>query len=73
MWRYKSPIGNIYIIKLNDGRYGMVYKDVVWESCPTPEQEADNIYMQCTGCFDWDLCDVSRFNVPSDLSDWELI
>lgn len=73
MWLYKSPIGNIYICRLNDGRYGMVYNDTVWESCDTPEAEADNVYMQVTGCSAWDLFNASGFFVPSDLSEWERV
>ncbi|WFR55387.1 hypothetical protein QA584_17450 [Anaerocolumna sp. AGMB13025] len=70
MWLYKSPIGNIYIKRLTDGRYGMLFNGVVWESCNTPEAEADNVYMQVTGCFDWDDYDTSNIDVPSDLSYW---
>ena len=73
MWLYRSPIGNIYIKQLSDGSYGMVYNNVVWEACPTPQIEADNIYMQCTGCDDWDTYDASNTIVPAALSKWELI
>ena len=51
----------------------MVYNYVVWEACPTPQIEADNIYMQCTGCDDWDTYDASNTIVPAALSKWELI
>lgn len=73
MWLYKSPIGPIYIKRLQDGRYGMVYNGTVWESCHTPQAEADNVFMQVTGCDDWDLFDTSDYIVPSDLSEWEHI
>ena len=49
MWRYKSPIGTLYIKRLPDGLYGLVYNGTVWESCNTPQSEADNVLMQCTG------------------------
>lgn len=29
MWLYRSPIGNIYIKKLPDGRYGMLYNGTI--------------------------------------------
>lgn len=73
MWRYRSPIGDIFIKRLQDGRYGMIYDDTVWESCDTPEAEADNVYMQCTGCSDWDMFDTSGIIVPVDLSYWERV
>ena len=41
MWLYKSPIGNIYIKKLSNGLYGMIYNGTVWEACDTPIAEAD--------------------------------
>ncbi len=73
MWLYRSPIGNIYIKKLPDGRYGMLYNGTIWESCDTPIAEADNVYMQVTGCSDWDLFDASNIDVPCDLYEWEQI
>lgn len=71
MWLYKSPIGNIYIKHLPDGRYGIMFDGEVWESCDTPQEEADNVYMQCTGCSSWDMHDTSSVVVPQDLSEWE--
>jgi hypothetical protein len=71
MWRYKSPIGNIYIERLADGTYGMRFKGTVWESCDSPDDEADNVYMQVTGCSDWDMYDAENADVPHDLSEWE--
>ena len=73
MWLYRSPIGNIYIKKLPDGRYGMLYNGTIWESCDTPIAEADNVYMQVTGRSDWDLFDASNIDVPCDLYEWEQI
>lgn len=71
MWRYNSPIGPLYIARLSNGQYGFIYDGIVWESCNTPQAEADDIYMQCTGCSDWDLLDTSNIDVPCDLSEWE--
>lgn len=71
MWRYKSPIGNIYIKYLPEHRaYGTIYNGIVWETCDNPQASADNVYCHCTGCPEWDmLCDID--NVPTDLSEWE--
>lgn len=73
MWKYESPIGPLYIQKLPNGRYGFIYDGTVWESCHTPQAEVDNIVMQCTGCNDWDLLDISEISIPSDLLEWELL
>ena len=73
MWLYRSPIGKIYIKKLSDGSYGMIYNGTVWEACDTPEAEADNVYMQATGCTAWDLYNINGIQVPQDLKEWEEI
>lgn len=73
MWKYKSPIGSLFIKHLDNGRYGLVYNGIVWESCHTPQEEADNVYMHCTGCYEWDSLDGEVFNVPTDLSEWDVV
>lgn len=73
MWKYDSPIGPLYIKKLPDGLYGLEYNNTIWEACDTPHAEADNVYMQCTNCSDWDLFDTSNTDVPTDLSEWEIV
>lgn len=73
MWLYKSPIGNIFIKQLPDGRFGMICDGTVWESCTTPQEEADNVYMQCTGCSTWDTYKNENMIVPTDLSEWDRI
>ena len=70
MWVYHSPIGNLYIVKLPNGRYGLKYDGTIWESCSTPEAEADNVYCHVTGCWDWDQLD-GKVDGPTDLSEWE--
>lgn len=71
MWKYDSPIGPLYIKRLNDGRYGLIYDGTVWESCHSPQVEADNVYMHCTGCYEWDRLDGKVPDAPTDLSEWE--
>ena len=73
MWLYRSPIGPIFIVRLSNGRYGMMYNNTVWESCSTPQEEADNVYMQVTGCYKWDCFNAPMYDVPYDLSEWEFI
>lgn len=73
MWLYKSPIGPIYILRLADGRFGMQYDGDIWESCLTPAAVADDVYMQVTGCSDWDLFNAYGHFVPSSLDEWEKV
>lgn len=73
MWVYHSPIGKLYIKRLDDGQYGLIYKGTVWESSDTPEAEADNVYCHCTGCTAWDALDGKIDDVPTDLLEWEQI
>ena len=70
MWKYDSPIGTLYIKKLPNGRFGLIYNGIVWESSHSPQAEADNVYSHCTGCAEWDMLDGTVFNVPTDLSEW---
>lgn len=70
MWVFHSPIGDLKIKRMPDGTYGLEYRGIIWECCNTPQQEADNVYQQCTGCSDWDLYSGSA-DVPHDLSEWE--
>ena len=70
MWYYDTPIGRLYIRRSSDGGYGFNYAGIVWEACPTPEEEASNISAHVTGCPDWDLCD---HEVPADLSEWGFV
>lgn len=70
MWVYHSPIGDLFIKRLVDGSYGFEYDGVVWESSPSPETEADNVYLHITGCADWDLLDGQIKDVPTGLSEW---
>lgn len=69
MWIYRSPIGPLYIIRQSDSSYGFMYRGIVWESSPTPQIEADNVYCRATGCVE--VSDLK--DLPHDLSEWEHI
>lgn len=73
MWLYKSPIGPLYIKQLQNGTFGLIYNDTVWEAASTPQMEAENVRSHVTGCWDWDKLDGEVDDVPSDLSEWEKI
>ena len=70
LWVYHSKIGDLYIKRLPNGRYGFLYDGTMWESCHSPQAAADNIARHCTGCYDWDRLDGDP-DYPSDLSDWD--
>ena len=68
MWVYHSPVGDLFIVPLPDGRFGLRHNGTIWETCDTPQAEASNVYCHSTGCFEWDDCSDDG---PSDLSEWE--
>lgn len=70
MWIYPSEIGILQIVYLPESRrYGFRFDGTVWETCDTPDAEADNVARQVTGCDEWD--DLLTDRIPSDLSEWE--
>lgn len=71
MWVYHSPIGNLFIRRLDDGSYGFEYDGTVWESSPSPEIEADNAFMHVTGCYEWDKLAGQVDGVPDTIGGWE--
>lgn len=66
MWSYQSAAGPLYIVHLPDGTYGIMFDGTVWESCTTPQAQADNVFSRATGCPAID----SLQEVPADLSGW---
>ena len=71
MWKYNSPIGTFYIKTLPNGRYGLIYKNEIYETSHTPQAAADNVYLHCTGCYDWDQLDCQILDAPTNLCEWE--
>lgn len=66
---YNSPIGPLYIVPTDDGQFGLLYNGIIWEACPTPQIEADNVYCCATGC-----TEISNLKeLPHDLSEWTYI
>lgn len=68
MWVYHSAIGDLIIKRLPNGQYGLEFDGIIWESCHSPQAEADNVYCHVTGCSDWDESDECG---PCDLSEWK--
>lgn len=69
MWVYDSPIGPLYIVRTDDGQYGFLYNGIIWEACPTPQVEADNVYCRATGC----AAASDLEELPHDLSEWTYV
>ena len=66
---YHSSIGPLYIVPIGDGLFGFLYNGIIWEACPTPQIEADNVYCRATGCPDASNLE----ELPHDLSEWTYI
>lgn len=69
MWKFKSPVGDILIMKEN-GKYALVYENITYETNSSPEAIADNVYQQATGIGAWDSANTRGVKVPTDLCDW---
>ena len=69
MWVYDSPIGPLYIVRTDDAQYGFLYDGIIWEACPTPQIEADNVYCRATGC----AAASDLEELPHDLSEWTYV
>ncbi len=67
VWKYVTPIGTLFIKRLDDGRYGFEKDGVLWDVCETPEAMLDSICHHFTGCAEWDA---SEIEVPVDLDKW---
>lgn len=70
MWIYKSPIGQLTIKQLSNGRYGLFYSDELYGSWDSPQAAADEVYTHTTGCDKWDFLDGQIEDTPPDLSEW---
>ena len=72
MWYFDSSVGRLYIERTPDGDFGFRFGNdpVIWEACPTPKIEAQNIAAHVTGCTKWDN---SKATSPSDLSEWKYL
>ncbi len=71
MWKYDSPIGTLYIKYLpNEKLYGFYFDGTCWEYCDTPQAEANNVYLHCTGCTEWDRLLGQVPDCPDNLSGW---
>lgn len=72
MWVYHSPIGDLFIKKLSDNRYGLFYDNTVWMASSDIDAIVNNVYVQSSGCFEWDSYS-GNADIPSHISEWEKI
>ncbi len=71
MWKYHSPIGELSIKYIPSQQvYGFFYKNQCWGAANNPQALADNVYVHCSGCYDWDKLDGEVDDCPTDLSEW---
>jgi hypothetical protein len=70
MWRYKSPIGTLYIVQKPNG-YFIRYDNEFYGAYSSPVAAADDVYSKTTGCDEWDLSDVPDIDIPTDIFEWE--
>ena len=73
MWKYSSPIGNMYIIQQRNGKFGLLYEDTIWDEGITPQAIADDVFCYSTSCYEWDSLNGRILDVPPDLSAWEYL
>lgn len=72
MYIYKSPVGIIKIIKVNN-RYNLVIENTVYGSYNSAVAAADDVYNQTTGYYEFDALDYSEVDIPTDIYEWEKI
>ncbi len=75
MWIYRSPIGKLIIEKLPDGQYGLFYNDQLYMASEDINAIANNVYLQASGCTDWDLypIDDDDTTIPEHIEQWEKV
>lgn len=70
MWVYHSPIGPIYIKRI-DGSFGILIDDDCYGGYHSAVSAADDVYTFSTGCPDWDMLIDQVPDCPTDLYEWE--
>lgn len=70
MWVYRTPIGLLRIVRFPDGIYYFMFDgdETVWTGHADPQVVASDISSHVTRCSEWDL---SEFDVPECLAEWE--
>jgi hypothetical protein len=71
---YKSQVGAFYI-RYNPSlqKWDLGMDDEVFGYYPTTIAAADDVYCQSTGCYQWDMLDISKIDAPTDIYEWERI
>lgn len=73
MWIYHSPVGDLVIKQLPNGKYALLHNGEMYGFWRSPQAAAEDVYTHATGCSNWDLLDCQIDNAPVDLTEWEKI
>ncbi len=68
MFYYKTDAGTFWIKQESNGRWTLRLNGEALGSYNSPEQAADDVYMQATGSYEWDSKD--EILEPTDLGEW---
>jgi hypothetical protein len=71
---YRSPVGIFYITyNQNIEKWALGTDDEVYGYYLSPVAAADDVYCQSTGCYEWDVLDITKLlDAPTDICCWEI-
>jgi hypothetical protein len=71
---YRSPAG-VFYIRFNTSlqKWDLGIGNEIFGNYITTIAAADDVYCQATGCYQWDMLDITEIDVPTDIYEWERI
>ena len=69
MWIYHSPIGELIIDELPDGKFGLFFNNQCYMACDDINAIANNVYLQASGCNEWDSYSGDEI-IPDNIKEW---
>jgi len=70
-WYFKSKVGTFFIKLNDDGSYGLWIGDDCLGNYDSAIGAADDVYVQVTGCNEWDSLKDGDSSAPTDIYEWE--
>ncbi|MFQ5432358.1 MAG: hypothetical protein ACE5EN_07635 [Nitrospinota bacterium] len=70
-WYFKSKVGTFIIKPHGNNSYGLWINDDLLGNYPSPVAAADDVYVQVTGCYEWDSLKDGDSSAPTDIYEWE--
>ncbi len=67
---FRTEVGTFKITQNRIGRFELQINEVVIRSFPSPDDAADNVYLQSTGWDEWD--ELLSIDEPVELSEWSV-